>query len=206
MPTAKIPRISAQRWLEELLSLFPPEPDSAPGTDWESSTAARLELIAGSEVPEPYATLLVHDHHMTAALEEHYGQNLSLELLAVRQRGEDYARKLLLRAGAGGPVALAGIMRFLLQHCGETVRREIVEGRRPLGRILVEYDVMRHVQSVAFLKVGLEGELGRLFGESASDATATRSGYTYGRLAVLFCNEEPAVELLEIVAPTEVRG
>lgn len=200
-------RAGPERWLAELLALFDDREhwreSPAAALHWDAAVASDMKLIPARELPEPHRTLLVHEHHMTVALEAHYGRPVQLEKLAVRQVGDDYARKLLLRAGTDGPVVMAGIMRFLLQHCAEGVRQEILEARKPLGRILIEHDVMREIRAAAFLKVGLQNDLGELFGvieTSAAGAEETKS-HTFGRLAVMLCNGEPAIELLEIVAP-----
>ena len=93
-------------------------------------------------------------------------------------------------------VVLAGIMNIRWKHCDDTVRAHIAEGRRPLGRILVENEVLRWIESEAYLRVSLRRDAVReLFGVHGPELV------TFGRLATIHCNNEPAVELLEIVAP-----
>jgi hypothetical protein len=181
-----------EEWLEELLELFPED----------RPLFAGLEPAAPAAIPEPYRSLLVHDEHMTVTLEEFHATDLLLDVLAVRSSGSDYSRKLRLRAARSGRVVLAGILRFDFRHAEPEVRRKILEARIPLGRILIEHDVHRRVQSIAFFKIGLEHGLGALF-ETAPARRGAGGGAlsTYGRLAMIFCNGEPAVELLEIVAP-----
>ena len=154
-----------------------------------------LRCVAADDVPEPYRTLLVHEEHMTVTLETFHRRPVCLNVLDVRRRENDYARKLLLTAGEGGPIILAGIMRFRLEYADDAVRDAIVAARTPLGRLLVENNVLRRIQTHEFLRVDLSRGLGARF--QASDD----SRYTYGRLAVIFCDERPAVELLEVVAP-----
>ena len=74
------------------------------------------------------------------------------------------------------------------------MRAEIESQNTPLGRILIEHNVMRQVQLISLWKVAPGEELRKLFGLADADVT-------YGRTALIYCNGVPAVELLEIVAP-----
>ncbi len=182
---AGVPRRVETICREDLLGLFPEA----------ESTFEGLRILPGEEVPEPYHGLLVHEHHMTVTLEAFHGCPVQLTVREVRRSGDDYARRLMLTAGENGPVVLVGIVRIRLQYCTEKVRREIIEAKRPLGRILMENGVLRRIQAEEFVSVDLRNGLGELFG---APTTAHR---TYGRLAIIFCDEQPAIELLEIVAP-----
>ena len=183
--------MNARDWLNDVLGLFP---DSR-------LTIDAMHFVDADDVPEPYASLLVHEHHMTVTLEEYHGSPVHLEVLAVRHEGDDYARKLVLHsAGPDGPVVMAGAMRFLLGNVEERLRSEIVAAQTPLGRLLIEHGVLRRIETRAFLKVSLLGSVGKFFADSVD------SEITYGRIAVIFCNEEPVVELLELVSPKAPQG
>jgi hypothetical protein len=137
---------------------------------------------------------------MTVTLEAHHGSRVKLVILERRQEGSNYSRRLVLTASGGGAgpqekVVLAGIMRISLAHCQEEVRRLILDGEMPLGRILIEHDVLRWIEPEAYLRLKLSTRLEKLFKSS------TACEETYGRLATIFCDSRPAVELLEIVAP-----
>ncbi len=174
--------------LLSLLELFP--------GDW--LTPSGMEGVSALHVPEPYRRLLVNRHHMTVTLEEHHGSPVRLEVLARRDGGADYARKLILRAGPENRVVLAGIMRFHLQHANREVRRAIFDERVPLGRILSENDVLRRIEPYAFLRIRLSHGLHRIFSALPSAAV------TFGRVACIYCHNSPAVELLEIAAPEPI--
>ena len=154
-----------------------------------------MVVIPADEVPEPYHHLLVHNAHMTVTLERHHECRVALEIRKVRQEGNDYSRKLVLRAGDGGRVVMGGVMRIQLQYCSEKVVREIVEGEIPLGRILIENDVLRWIETEAYVRVTMNSQLQHMFEVDDEHKTA------YGRIARIICDHEPAVELLEIVAP-----
>lgn len=170
--------------LRSLYALFPPTADDL----------LEYEIVAGDEVPEPYHGLLVHEHHMTVTVEEHHGDQVDVRILDQRQSGDWYARKILLTLQHGGKVVQFGIMRIHLNQCSPAVRAEIVAGQTPLGRILIEHDVMRRIEPTAYLRVIPGPAMVSWFGREQPTST-------YGRLAIIHCDGRPAVELLEIVAP-----
>ena len=81
-----------------------------------------------------------------------------------------------------------------LSYLTEEIRREIQKGHTPLGRILIEHDVMREVEVLSLWRVAAGPQLCELF-------RVTAGSVTYGRTAIIHCNGEPAIELLEIVTP-----
>jgi chorismate-pyruvate lyase len=169
--------------LEMLFSLFPPAAD-----------VPEYELVPADEVPEPYQGLLVHAHHMTVTVEAHHGDQVDVRILARAQTRDSYARKILLTLQGNGQVVQFGIMRVHLNYCSEPVRRQIVAGKTPLGRILIQHDVLRRIEPTAYLRVIPGKAMMDWFG-------LDRPRLTYGRLAYIHCNGQPAIELLEIVAP-----
>ena len=152
MNEARLTLETAGAWLGEVLSQFPDERVRIEGID----------VLEGGEIEGSPRELLVHTHHMTVTLEQAHGQPVHLEVLEVKREGENYARKLILRAGEGGPVVLAGIMRFRLEFVRPEVREAILEARTPLGRILIENDVLRRIETVAFLRFPLDNSFGEL--------------------------------------------
>jgi hypothetical protein len=157
----------------------------------------RFAHVPPEAVPEPYHTLLVHEHHMTVTVEAHHGGLVDVRLLARRHRGPSYARKILLALQETGRVVQFGIVRINLDFCSPAVREEIVAGRTPLGRILIEHDVLRRIEVTAFLRVEPGPEQLRWFGLDGAPPPPA----LYGRLGYIHCDGQPAVELLEIVAP-----
>jgi len=86
--------------VEELSALFP-------GPD----TAFPYALVPGDEVPAPYHDLLVHEHHMTVTVEEYHGGPVDVRVLAWRQDGSYYARKILLVLRSTGQVVQFAALR-----------------------------------------------------------------------------------------------
>ncbi len=169
--------------LRALFALFPPADD-----------VPEYEVVPADEVPPPYQGLLVHEHHMTVTVEDYHRDRVDVRILARHQDADSYARKILLTLRRTGQVVQFGIMRLKLAHCAEQVRREVLAGLEPLGRVLITHDVLRRIETTAFLRILPGPVMSGWFGLS-------RPQPTYGRLALIHCNGQPAVELLEIVAP-----
>lgn len=152
--------------------------------------------VTAADVPEPYQSLLAHDAHMTVTVESHHGCPVSVEVLGTQVTPFHYARQILLRRTTDGGIVQFGIVRLDFAYLGKDVRREIESQQIPLGRILIDHNVLRRVQLTSLWRIEPSDELRRLVGRP--DA---RDRELYGRTALIFCNGEPAVELLEIVTP-----
>ena len=153
-----------------------------------------FEEVLAEAMPQPYRGLLAHHDHMTVALEQHYGCRVEVEVLTTQRTGDYYSRKIVLHRQSDQRVVLFGIPRLNLTLVDEDVRREILGGTAPLGRVLIEHNVLREVQLASLYRVTPGPDLCRLFALAAPETT-------YGRTAFIYCDGYPAVELLEIVAP-----
>ncbi len=180
-----VPANFAGPHLETLFALFP-----------QAGDLPEYELVPADKVPSPYHGLLVHEHHMTVTVEAYHGDLVDVCILAQRQEADWYARKILLTLHGSGRVVQFGIMRVHFQYCSAAVRDAIVAGQTPLGRILIEHDVLRRIEPTAYLRVLPGPAMMKWFG-------LTHAQPAYGRLAFIHCDEMPAVELLEIVVPEE---
>lgn len=167
--------------LHTLFQLFPP-----------SSYLREFDVVEADWVPEPYHKLLVHEHHMTVTVEAHHGSKVDVRVLERKRDGDSYARKILLAKQTDGRIVQFGLVRIWLNYCSSEVRDAILAEKTPLGRILIEYNVLRRIEPTEYLRVTPGPEMIEWFGSSA---------ITYGRLAIIHCDDKPAVELLEIVAP-----
>jgi hypothetical protein len=152
------------------------------------------DVVSADEVPPPYHDLLVHEHHMTVTVEAHHGDLVDVRILERRHDGDSYARKILLTLQQSGKVVQFGIVRVDLRVCSPPVREEIVAGRTPFGRILIKHNVLRRIEPTAYLRVVPGAAMMGWFGMD-------RLAPVYGRLAIIHYDEQPAVELVEIVAP-----
>jgi chorismate-pyruvate lyase len=171
--------------LRTLFALFP----LAPG-----ELLPEFEIVPADEVPPPYHKLLVHEHHMTVTVEAHHGDQVDVRIIARRHTGDWYVRKILLALHGSGRIVQFGIMRTNFRYCSPEVREEIQAGQDPLGRILIRHNVLRRIEPTEYLRVLPSPTMMKWFGIGSPMRT-------YGRLALIHYNEQPAVELLEIVAP-----
>ena len=178
------------RKLRELYRLF----DNGSADD-----LPEYEFVAADEVPTPYSGLLVHDKHMTVTVESYHGDRVNVRVLARRHIDNDYARKILLTLTGSGRVVQFGIMRIRLDLCEPEVRETIIGARVPLGRILIQHNVLRRIEPKAYLRVLPGPAMMSWFGDAGSRPS-------FGRLALIHCNRQPAVELIEIVAPAVTRA
>src|SRR5688572_4888336 len=102
--------------------------------------------VAAGDMPPVYRQLLAHEGHMTETVEAFYGCPVDVEVIAKHITGTHYARKILLRRQSDQAVVQFGIARLTLEYLSPEVRREIESEQIPLGRVLIEHNVMREVQ------------------------------------------------------------
>jgi chorismate-pyruvate lyase len=172
--------------LDELIGLFYPHP----------SELGQFTHCTSQECPDPYRAMLDHEEHMTVTVEKRHASPVDVEVLDSRVTDTSYMRKIILRRQSDQRVVQYGIVRLALSALQPKVRDEIMAQKIPLGRVLILHDVLRHVQLNALWRVVCARELAELF--------ETQPGQiTYGRTALIYCDGEPAVELLEIVAPEQ---
>jgi chorismate-pyruvate lyase len=160
----------------------------------DQAQLGQFEEVTPESMPEPYRTLLSHRQHMTVTVERFHGSPVDVVVLATATRERHYARKILLTRHSDGAVVQFGIMRINFDYLSDAVRREVESQSTPLGRILIQHDVLREIHLVRLWCVTPGTELAAHLGMHSGDVT-------YGRTAIIHCNGEPAVELLEIVAP-----
>lgn len=171
--------------LDHLYRLFP-----------DAADRPAAVVVPAEAVPEPYHGLLVHTEHMTVTVEAFYGVSVDVRVLASRRDGDEYARKILLTLRDGRRVVQFGLVRIDLGVCPEAVREAIVAGKTPLGRVLIEHDMLRRIEPVAYLRCRLSGRMADWFG-------ASPGAETFGRLGVIYTGDRPAVEVLEVLAPVQ---
>jgi hypothetical protein len=154
----------------------------------------QVRIVPPDELPEPYRTLLVHHHHMTVTVEGFYGESVDVHVQATHREGESYSREILLETQLSKKIVQYGVVRIDLTCCDPAVRTAILEEKTPLGRILIEHNVLRQIEPTAFLRIDPGPKLVQWFALS-------KPALTYGRMGVIFCDSRPAIAVLEILAP-----
>jgi chorismate-pyruvate lyase len=146
-------------------------------------------------VPDFARRLLAHNSHMTAVLEAAHQSPMTVEVLGVAAEGDHYWRQIILRRSTDQRTVQFAIIRLDFQYIDPTVRREIEQQGAPLGKILIDHNVLRNVVMLSLWRIEPTDVLRERL-ELPSLATL------YGRTAIIQCNGAPAIELLEI--PTAV--
>ncbi len=174
--------------LQELVDLFP-EPAN-------HQLFLSAEHVAKEATPEPYHRMLVHEHHMTISMESYHDCTVDVEVMDSRFEGGLYLRKIRLHKTGTKNAIQFGYVRFNLDFVTEKVRAEILAEKTPLGRVLIQHNVFRHVDLGAILRFNA--------GPGMADYLQMQEGQTtYGRLATIFCNGSPAIDLLEVSSPLD---
>ena len=152
--------------------------------------------VTADELPAVYQKLLAHEHHMTVTVESHYDELVDVQVLESMHVANYYSRKILLTKQSDRAVVQFGIVRLHFEYLGAEVQQQILSEGTPLGRILIERDVLRRVELSELWEIAAGQDLAELFG--------IETGVTvWGRTGWIHCNSEPAIELLKVVAPVE---
>ena len=160
----------------------------------ESSLLGRFEQVESQAVPSVYRKLLDHSNHMTVTVESHHADSVDVEVLRSDVVDEHYRREILLKTHVSQRVVQYGIVRIFTKYLSDKPRDEILRQRKPLGRVLIEHNVLREIELFDLLRVECGPVLSKYFGVEPGTIT-------YGRTALIHCDHEPAIELLEVVRP-----
>jgi len=153
-----------------------------------------VEHIPASTTPDPYRSLLVHEQHMTVTMEEFYHCGVDVHVAFEELCEPLYNREILLTKSGTREVVQFGLVRFDFTYVTPAVKAEILAKKLPLGRVLIQHNVLRHIDLGAILKITPGPAL-------RQHLQLSDSSPVYGRMATIFCNSRPAVDLLEVAAP-----
>lgn len=156
-----------------------------------------IHIVPEGQLPDAIGRLLGHTHHMTPTLKAFHGGDVALKIFREAIDGDWYRRHIALTAPATGGVVEVGLVRIHMTMLAAAVQRDILHRRTPLGDILLQHRVMTQVKPLRFLRWDGQSEIVHPF--NAGEAVCF-----YGRLAVIYCDGQGALELLEVV--TDRRG
>lgn len=149
-------------------------------------------FVHESEVPEPFHQLLVHDRHMTTSMEAYHQCRVSVRVLQSQQTESWYSRQIILLSERTQVVVQGGIVRINLSMLDPEVQAAILREDSPLGHVLIAHDVLRHIEVAQYLKLEPGAAMHAWPGFSSDQPS-------YGRLGILYCDLQPAIELFELV-------
>lgn len=151
------------------------------------------EFEAVDRVPAPFDRLLDHNEHMTVTVEDFHNEEVEVDVHQCHVREGWYSREITLKGHRSGHVVQYGIVRLDIKSLSDHVWREIESQTTPLGRVLIKNNVLRTVQLCGLWKVQA--------GPCLATHLRVPIGTTiYGRTALIYCDGEPAIQLLEIVS------
>ena len=181
----------------------------------------RIRAIDSKDIPPPFDLMLAHHSHMTVAMEDFHGHCVSLNVVNVAAAESDgqksYTREILLKSPVFNAMAFGalerldktrkknadrvvqyGIVKIMTDRLPEEVVARIQECGTPLGRILIEADLLREVRCVCVFEV----MPGPYFGKLCHTPENQTPPQTYGRFATISISEQPVIELFEVVVPS----
>jgi chorismate-pyruvate lyase len=162
--------------------------------DPQMNQLGQFKRQSAEEIPPPYAQLLAHDEHMTVTVEAFHQCRITVEVLRSWTEGNFYMREILLRRETDREIILYGVVRLRLDSLDEKPRNAILSESIPLGRVLIEHNVLRDVELVELWEITMGPRLAMHF--------QCREGtITYGRTAMIYFHDQPALELIEVVRP-----
>lgn len=129
---------------------------------------------------------------MTRTLVEHYGVPVDLHILQRYADERVYTRKILLTLQETDHVVEYGVARVNLNALSKPVETAILAEHAPLGSILINHNILRRIQPRWYVRFPLGSAVLAWF-------DCQKAGPLYGRITTIYCNKEPAIELLEIV-------
>lgn len=160
----------------------------------EIDLLGKIDLLNAEEMPPVYQRLLAHCNHMTVTVEAFHHSLVDVEVLESHWKSPIYLRKILLRRQSDRQVVQFGLVRLDTSVLPVAAREEILSGLKPLGRVLIEHEILREVHLSRLFRIACGPELAHHF--STSPGTIT-----YGRTARIHFSDHPALNLLEVVAP-----
>lgn len=159
-----------------------------------SEELAVSQSIPPDQLPQPYRQLLDHRFHMTVTVEQFFGDRVNVIVESSRREGNNYLRKIYLSLAGSGRIVQFGLVKINLDMLPNEASREILAERTPLGRVLIEHNILTTIEPVSFLKLNLGKSLNQHF--STPD-----DSLSFGRIGEISANGLPAIDVLEILVP-----
>jgi chorismate-pyruvate lyase len=152
----------------------------------------RFTPCALDDLPAAARTLLAHTDHMTVAHESYHKSPVDVQALAEWRDEASYARCSLLSRQSDAAIVQFGIMRIWLADLPADAQEEITSKRSPLGRVLIDHNLLREVELITLWRI----DPGSVLREQLN---LNGKSPVYGRTAQILVDERPTVQLLEIL-------
>ena len=154
-----------------------------------------LEEIDPARIPEPYKSLLVHQHDMTSTLENFYGGRIRLQIIGRDRQGSDYFREVALLVDESKKPIEFGAIKINLDLFPKEAQAAILEEHWPLGRILKESHIEFSSQPRSFLRIASDKLINRVLNLTGAHLLFGRRNTLWNRAG------QPLAEIVEILPP-----
>ena len=152
--------------------------------------------VQGSEVPEPYRSLLVHDRDMTPTLASAYEQSMQLRVINRILREHILIRQIVLETDDHSKPVIFAAIKIYLEKFPPHARTLILEGQTPFGTILHGQKITHCSRPEAFIRVVSDATIN-------SALQLTSPPFLYGRRSALWNSSDlPLAQVLEILPPS----
>jgi chorismate-pyruvate lyase len=158
-------------------------------------TLPACEVIEGTEMPQPYHDLLVHQGDMTSRLAAFHRGEIVIEVLHHEHTPETYRREVVLRVEATGLAVEYGAIEIDMNAFEGEVRRLILEEHLPLGGLLNRFGIAYRSEPKAFIRLGDDAVMQRVFEMPEAHEFFGRSNLLLGE------NERVLARIVEVLRP-----
>jgi len=152
-----------------------------------------VQFVAPSALPENERGLLVHDHDMTSGLREYHQSPIDLHVER-REESPEYLMRLVVLMRREKPVPVEfGAIGIQLESLSTELRKQVLEGRRPLGALLEEFAIHYHSEPAAFFTLKADSFIAELLQEKVGSVLWGRCN------ALTFCDGVVFADIVEIL-------
>ena len=136
-----------------------------------------IEFVTPNAMPDQYRKLLVHGEGMTATLERHWHEPITIELLAddISLEHRSLFRFVVLRTERSRTATEIAMIRIPMDVFSSKLRHAFIWASQPFGRLLAEAGITFRASPQAFFTLRAD----RLVAENTGVAVGTQ---LYGRI------------------------
>ncbi len=159
-----------------------------------------FHFLGGSEVPEPYRSLLVHSSDMTPTLAAFHGSSLSLKVHE-HESSENFEMRLVtLHSQLSNQPVEFGAIAIQLENFPAGMAHEVTDRQKPLGGLLAEFHVSHHGAPVAYFSVPADELIASALNQKVGDILYGRCNQLHDDAGIVFAD---IVEILPRVLESE---
>ena len=153
----------------------------------------KYRVIDPNEMPNPYKKLLVHKRDMTSTLHNFYKELPRVEVLQRINREDGYSRMVTLLCESINIRVEFGAITIYLKRFTQAARSAILEGVKPLGRILFETEINYKSNPGIYFEIDSDLQISKVL-------RIERGQNLYGRCNLISDSDDiPLAEIVEIL-------